>query len=184
MSEFEEETSGVEMIFKSVSGVVGAALLCSAAQAEVKESAPDALVIQIKAEIPLDRAASWTRLLNVGSWWSDAHTYSGKAASMSIDAVAGGCWCELWAGGEVEHGRVIYLSPQQALRLSSALGPLQEMGVASVMTFTLSDGSAPDRTAVTLDMKVSGSSLSGLDKIGPAVDQVLSEQVMRLAKGE
>jgi uncharacterized protein YndB with AHSA1/START domain len=158
--------------------------LCGAAQAEVTASAPDALVIQIKAEIPLDRAASWARLLNVGSWWSDAHTYSGKAASMSIDAVAGGCWCELWAGGEVEHGRVVYLAPQEALRLSSALGPLQEMGVTGALTFTLSDGSAPGSTVVTLDMKVSGSSLSGLDKIGPAVDQVLSEQVTRLAKGE
>ena len=155
------------------------ALAGGTAHAEVKAAAPDGLVIQLKGEAALSREEAWARLLKIGSWWSNDHTYSGKASSMTIDAVAGGCWCEIWEGGEIEHGRVIYMAPNQAIRFSSALGPLQELGVSAVVTFTLADGSAPGKTAVTLDMKAVGSSLSGLDKMAGIIDGVLAEQVKR-----
>jgi hypothetical protein len=155
------------------------ALTGGAASAEVKASAPDGIVIQIKGEAALSREAAWARLLKIGSWWSNDHTYSGQAASMTIDAVAGGCWCEIWAGGEVEHGRVIYIGPNETIRFASALGPLQDLGVNAAVTFTLSEGSAPGKTVLTLDMKATGSSLSGLDKMAPLVDGVLAEQVKR-----
>jgi hypothetical protein len=164
-----------------LTGLVALSMCCGSASAEVKASAPDGLVIQIKAEVALDRDDAWARLLDVGSWWNGAHTYSGSAGSMSIDAVAGGCWCELWSGGEVEHGRVVFVMPKEAIRLSSALGPLQEMGVSGALTFTLSDGSSPAKTAITVDFKVSGSSLSGLDKLGPVINGVIAEQVTRYA---
>jgi hypothetical protein len=149
------------------------------ANAEVKASAPDGMIIQIKGETALSREAAWARLLKIGTWWSNDHTYSGQAAAMTVDAVAGGCWCEIWEEGEVEHGRVIYFSSNQAIRFSSALGPLQDLGVSAALTFTLSEGSVPGRTTITLDMKATGSSLSGLDKMAGIVDAVLSEQVKR-----
>jgi hypothetical protein len=158
-----------------------AALAGGGANAEVKASAPDGIVIQIKGEAPLAREEAWARLLKIGSWWSDGHTYSGKASAMTIDPVAGGCWCEKWSGGQVEHGRVIYIQPKEAIRFSSALGPLQSLGVTGALTLTLADGSSPGKTAITLDMKVTGSSLSGLDKMAPLVDGVLAEQVKRFA---
>ncbi len=160
------------------------ALAGGAAQADVKASAPDGLIIQIKTEVALDRDDAWARLLDVASWWNGSHTYSGNAQSMSIDAVAGGCWCELWSGGEVEHGRVVFVMPKEAIRLSSALGPLQEMGVSGALTFTLSDGSSPAKTAITVDFKVSGSSLSGLDKLAPIIDSVIAEQITRYASAK
>ncbi len=146
------------------------------ALAEVKSKAPDGFVIQIKGEVALDRDAAWARLLDIGSWWNGEHTYSGDAVNMKLDAMAGGCWCELWSGGEVEHGRVVLVMPLSLVRLDAALGPLQEMGVSGAMTLTLSDGAAGG-TAITLDYKVSGSSLSGLDGLADIVNQVLSEQV-------
>ncbi len=103
---------------------------------------------------------------------------------MNIDAKAGGCWCELWSGGEVEHGRVVMVRPKEAIRFDTALGPLQEMGVVGALTFTVSDGSSPARTAITVDFKASGSPLSGLDKLAPVVDRVISEQFKRFASGE
>ena len=169
------------MISKTLAFVAALALACGAANAEVKAAAPDGLVIQIKGETALTREAAWTRLLSIGTWWSSDHTYSGDASNMTIDAVAGGCWCEIWEGGEVEHGRVLYVAPNQTIRFSSALGPLQDLGVSAVVTFTLSDGSAPGRTIVTLDIKAAGSSLSALDKMAPLVDMVLAEQVKRFA---
>ena len=159
---------------------VGASI-AAPALAEVKAKAPDAIVIQIKGEVALDRDAAWARLLEIGLWWNGGHTYSGDAANMKLDAMAGGCWCELWAGGEVEHGRVVMVMPMSVLRVSTALGPLQELGVSGALTLTLSDGAA-GKTAITLDYKVSGSSVSGLDKLADAVNQVLTEQVAGFTK--
>lgn len=167
------------MLIKAIAGAALAVALSGAAQADVKASAPDGLIIQIKAEVALDRDDAWARLLDIGSWWNSSHTYSGNAESMNIDAVAGGCWCELWSGGEVEHGRVVLVMPKEAIRFSTALGPLQEMGVSGALTFTLADGPSPSRTAVTVDFKVSGSSLSGLDKLATVIDGVITEQVTR-----
>ena len=159
---------------------VGASM-AAPALAEVKAKAPDAIVIQIKGEVALDRDDAWARLLEIGLWWNGAHTYSGDAANLKLDAMAGGCWCELWAGGEVEHGRVAMVMPKSVLRVNTALGPLQDLGVSGALTLTLSDG-ADGKTAITLDYKVSGSSVSGLDKIAAAVDQVLAEQVAGFIK--
>jgi hypothetical protein len=159
---------------------VGASM-SAPALAEVKATAPDAIVIQIKGEVALDRDDAWARLLEIGLWWNGGHTYSGDAANLKLDAMAGGCWCELWAGGEVEHGRVAMVMPKSVLRVNTALGPLQDLGVSGALTLTLSDGAA-GKTAITLDYKVSGSSVSGLDKIAAAVDQVLAEQVAGFIK--
>ncbi|OYX46355.1 MAG: hypothetical protein B7Y90_16105 [Alphaproteobacteria bacterium 32-64-14] len=159
---------------------VGASM-AAPALAEVKVKAPDAIVIQIKGEVALDRDAAWARLLEIGLWWNGGHTYSGDAANVKLDAMAGGCWCELWAGGEVEHGRVVMVMPMSVLRVSTALGPLQGLGVSGALTLTLSDGAA-GKTAITLDYKVSGASASGLDKIAAVIDQVLSEQVVGFTK--
>lgn len=165
-------------------GVIAALLALSPgiAGAEVTGKAPDGMTIRIEAEAALDRDAAWARLVDVASWWSGSHTYSGDAKSMSLDAQAGGCWCEIWNGGEVEHGRVVMVMPKQTLRVHGAFGPLQDLGVQAAMTFTLSDGAA-GKTKLTLDYKVVGSSLSGLDKLAPIVDQVLAEQVKRFAAG-
>lgn len=157
------------------------ALFSGVANAEVKGSAPDALVIQVKAEVALDRDDAWARLLDVSSWWKSSHTYSGSSDNLKIDAVAGGCWCELWSGGEVEHGRVLAVMPKEMIRFDAPLGPLQEMGVSTALTFTLAAGSAPNKTAITVDFKVTGSSLSGLDKLAKVIDGVLTEQVVNYA---
>jgi hypothetical protein len=161
-----------------------AVAICGVADADVKSSAPDAMSLQIVGEVALDRDDAWARLVSLPSWWSGSHSYSGDAERLSLDAQAGGCWCEIWSGGEVEHGRVVMVMPKQVLRIDGAFGPLQEMGVQGALTFTLSDGASPGRTKLTVDYKVSGSSLSGLDKLAPIVDQVLTEQVTRFASGK
>lgn len=161
-------------------GILAVAAVCGAAvapaNADVTSKAPDGFVIQIKGEVALDRDAAWARLTDVSSWWNSSHTYSGDSANLKLDAMAGGCWCELWSGGEVEHGRVVTVMPMSVIRIDGAFGPLQEMGVQGAMTFTLSDG-ASGGTALTLDYKVNGSSLSKLDGLADVVNSVLAEQV-------
>lgn len=163
---------------------IASVMLAAPAVAEVTAKAPDGLVIQVKTEVALDRDDAWARLLDISSWWNSAHTYSGDGGNMSVDAVAGGCWCELWSGGEVEHGRVVTVMPRDMIRFDAPLGPLQEMGVSTALTFTLSDGASASKTAIVVDFKVTGSSLSGLDKLAAVIDGVITEQVTRYASAK
>ena len=115
----------------------------------------------------------------VGSWWNPEHTYSHDAKNLSIDARPGGCFCEkLPNGGGIEHLRVVYVAPPQVVRFSGALGPLQASGVAGSMTWKLTDG--PDSTRLELSYSVGGFIQGGFDKIAPAVEAMLREQLDRL----
>lgn len=172
------------MLKRLVSAVVAIVAGAGVAQADVTAKAPDGFAIHIVSVVKLDRDAAWARLLDVGTWWNAAHTYSGDAKSLSLDAKAGGCWCEIWNGGEVEHGRVVAVMPRDLLRADAALGPLQQMGVKATLTFQLSDGAEAGTTKVTVDYNVSGSSVSGLDAIAATVDGVLKEQVARFSGGK
>ncbi len=117
----------------------------------------------------------------VGSWWNPAHTYSGDAKNLSIDARPGGCFCEkLLNGGAIEHLRVIYVAPREAVRLAGALGPLQASGVAGSMTWKLTG--TGDNTRVQVSYSVGGFIDGGFDKVAPAVESVLREQFDRLKR--
>jgi hypothetical protein len=170
------------MIRLLLAGAVLASAIAVPADAEVKASAHDGLIFQYKGQVPSAPGDAWKRLIAVGSWWSDGHTYSGSASNMTIDPMAGGCWCETWPGGEVEHGRVVLAIPEQTLRLSTALGPLQDLGVNGALTITLDDGATSGATGITWDYKVVGSSLTNLAPMAKVVDGVMQEQFDRLTK--
>ncbi len=100
-------------------------------------------------------------------WWSGAHTYSGDAANLSLDAQAGGCWCERWGdGNSVQHGQVVLVQPGRTLRVVANLGPLQELPVNGVLTFTIA--MQETKTILRLTYRVSGAPDAGLDKLAPA----------------
>jgi hypothetical protein len=170
------------MKMKCFASALAAFALAMPASPEVKAAAADGMNLQFKGEVPLRRDAAWKRLVAIGSWWSDAHTYSGKAAQMKINPVAGGCWCEKWSGNEIEHGRVILAQKNEVVRFAAGLGPLQDTGVNAAFTITLADGATPGTTSVTWDYKVVGSSLTNLAPMAPLVDGVLQEQFNRFIK--
>ncbi|MBI3792361.1 MAG: SRPBCC domain-containing protein [Gemmatimonadetes bacterium] len=115
----------------------------------------------------------------IPKWWNPAHTFSGSAANLSIDARPGGCFCETFpSGGGVEHLRVIYMRPPSALRFSGALGPMQGSGLAGALTFELKP--ADGGTRVELTYNVGGAIAMGFDKIAPMAQGMLMEQVTRL----
>ena len=92
-------------------------------------------------------------LLDVGSWWSDKRTYSGESRNLSIDARAGGCFCEKLPNGAVEHMRVVFLRPNEVLRMGGALGPLQ--------------APTANGTKVDLTYSVGGFMAGGFEAIAP-----------------
>jgi uncharacterized protein YndB with AHSA1/START domain len=155
-------------------------LLASSANAEVEQASGAALRIKHRVATTAAPAAVFKALAQPDHWWSGKHTYSGAAANLTLRAEAGGCFCERWPDGSVEHGRVIQVRKDHLLRLSAPLGPLQDLGVNAILTFTLD----PNGTGTTLlvTYRVAGDSTSALNKLAPVVDQVIGEQVRRLAK--
>ena len=149
--------------------------------AEVKQSAADGFLVAQSTLVAATPAKIWSALLQPQRWWSDEHTWSGKAANLSLKAEAGGCFCERWPGGSVEHGRVVMVMPQQLLRLDAALGPLQEFALNGVLTFRIDSGD-DGATTLTLEYRVNGASASGLDQFAPSVDGVLDQQFARLVR--
>ena len=159
-------------------------LLASPARAEVTAAAPGAFTIRAEGEVAAQPQAVWRALSRVERWWSPAHTYSGDAARLRLEPRAGGCFCERWGEGQsVEHARVVLVMEHEGvrtLRLLGGLGPLQEMGAAGVLTFTV----APHASGAKLTMtsRVTGDTGLGLDQLAPLVDGVLMEQFGRLSR--
>ena len=149
--------------------------LAAPAAAEVVASGSGHYELRHAGTSELAPDAMWERLLDVGSWWQDAHTYSGSAANLSLDAQAGGLWREDWKGGSVAHGTVLLVQPPTAdtpgtLRLDAPFGPLQERDARVVWTITVS--AHEDGSEVSFSEVASGSARSGLDTLAPAVDFV------------
>lgn len=153
-----------------------------AANAEVIEAGPNGFLVKnetVIAAAPDKVYAALTR--RVGRWWDSEHTYSGDAGNMRLDARPGGCFCEKIPGkGAIEHMRVIYVSGNEVLRLSGALGPLQESGVIGTLTWTLKvEG---EGTKVTQNYSVGGFWPGGLKDLAVPVGGVLDGQLQRLKR--
>ncbi|MDA1075654.1 MAG: ATPase [Proteobacteria bacterium] len=114
---------------------------------------------------------------HISEWWDSAHTYTGDARNLSIDAQ--GCFCEaLPEGGRVEHMRVVYAAPGKLLRLTGGLGPLQALAVSGSMEFVLqADGAG---TIVKYRYIVGGYTPEGLTDWAGPIDAVQTGQLERL----
>jgi len=149
------------------------------AGAEVKSAAPDSFLLEQRYAIAAPATKVWESLQHPERWWPAEHTWSGKRENLSLVAETGGCFCERWDGGNVEHGRVVMVLNGKLLRLSATLGPLQDMAVSGVITIALEekDGS----TNVVVTHRVSGDPSHKLDQLAPIVDQVNGQQFGGLA---
>jgi len=163
----------------SCAAVAGLAL-AGMAQAEVKYAAPESMQLLFTERVAAPPSAVYAAIGQIERWWSGDHTYSGDAANLSLAMQPGGCFCERWAAGAVEHGRVIMLMRDQVVRIDGALGPLQNKAVTGVLTFVLK--AEEGATSLTLGYRVNGATASALDKDAAAVDGVLGTQVQRLRR--
>ncbi len=155
------------------------ALASPAADARVEGAGPGGFAASFEIVTPVAPAEAYAKFLRIGEWWSDAHSYSGAAANMTLDTARGGCWCESWPGGFVEHMAVTTAMPGRLLVLTGGLGPLQSMGVGGALSVAFTaDGTG---TRVTVRYVVDGFDPDGLDKMSGPVDAVLGEGVKRFA---
>jgi len=155
------------------------ALLAAPAGARIAESNSDGFTVSVTAQAAATPEEVWTALAAPAAWWSPEHSWSGNAANLSLEAAAGGCFCERWDGNSVEHARVIFAVRAQQLRLSGAFGPLQGEALTGVLTVTLT--AQAQGTQIAVEYVVGGHARFTLQSVAPLVEQVVSEQVQRLA---
>lgn len=156
-------------------------LLTCTASADVVEQSADHFLLGFTAHVEAPPARLYAAIGDVEHWWSAEHTRSGKAENLTLKAEAGGCFCERWAEGSVEHGRVVIAMKDHLLRLDTALGPLQEFALNGILNFTI-ESADNDMSTLEVSYRVNGSSTSGLDQFAPAVDGVLAGQIDRLLR--
>ncbi|MAP96266.1 MAG: ATPase [Ponticaulis sp.] len=168
----------------SILGAFGL-LISPLAQADVVNATPDGFELKLTRSSNIEALDQYERIFDIADWWSSAHTWSGDAASLSLTSRdVGGQWRESWANGDVEHGRIIasgFLGGKFMVRFDAPLGPLQGMGVQSVLTMEVQEVSEIEGTSeVTFTYFVTGADFQALNQIAPVVDGVLSEQIDRL----
>ncbi len=117
-------------------------------------------------------------------WWSKAHSWSGDAENFWLDSQAGGCFCEKLPDsgggmGSVKHAEILFAKPGSLLRLSGALGPLQGEALKGTLTIQIKPEDGGSR--IRFDYVVGGYMRFDPKEIGPAVDNVIGEQLRGLA---
>ena len=157
-------------------------LYASPASADVEHSDADGFSLVINADSPSDVDTLWQRIVHPELWWNSSHTWSGDAANMSLDARAGGCWCEVVSsGGSVAHGTVVAFEPARGrVMMRAELGPLQAMAVNGWLEWRVAaraDGGSHVRWRYT----VRGQGIDANGALAAGVNAVLIEQIGRLA---
>lgn len=154
---------------------------CNVTQAQVISSASDGFQIKIVKTTDADPATAFDCLVNVSQWWDADHTYSGNSENLTMD-LRKRCLSERLDGGFVRHMEIVFCQTGKTFRMTGGLGPLQGMGVSGAMTFTFAPNGDDGKTKLELTYNVTGSEAQKLDKIAPAIDSVLNQQLDRLRK--
>jgi uncharacterized protein YndB with AHSA1/START domain len=157
------------------------ALLAAPARAEVLSADPHGFEIRHSVQTTIPQAQAYEAFAQVAQWWNKEHSYSGDAANLSLSLTPGGCFCErLPNGGGVEHMRVAIVMPGERLVLTGSLGPLIHEATAGVMDVTVERIAGGSR--LTLHYRAAGFANGGADRLAPAVDKVLGDQLARFRK--
>lgn len=165
--------------FSTLAALAALAVPAGAARAETSDVSAGGFTVTHAMAVEAEPQQVWQAFVRPQAWWSSQHTWSGQAGNLSLEPQAGGCWCERWGeGASVMHGRVLMVQPGAMLRLQAWLGPLQELPVDGVLTLATAKRDGATRLRVTY--RVAGGGAAALDKLAPAVDAVLGEQVRRL----
>ncbi|RPF70708.1 ATPase [Aurantiacibacter spongiae] len=148
-------------------------------RAEVVEASDGGFATRSEAVVRLPRDDVWLILKEPARWWNGAHSWSADAGNLSLDARAGGCFCEALPNrGSVEHARVINAAPGAMLRMKGALGPLRAEPVDGVLTVMLEP--TGEDTRIVWTYVVGGYSRISFEQVAPAVAGVMAEQLARL----
>lgn len=165
---------------RTVLAAATAAALAAPTSAEVIDYSSDGFALRWEAPVMQSKEDLWEKLVTPSRWWSSEHTYSGDANNLTLDLKPGGCWCETWEGGQVEHGRVLAVHPGRQIVIAAPFGPLQSMAVTAVMTISIGE-SDEGETVLVKDFIATGASFQNLDELAAVVHMVQNEAFKKLA---
>ncbi len=150
------------------------------ARAEIKDQSASGFTVENSQWVPVEPLVAWRALLDVGRWWPADHSWWGQSSNLSIEPVAGGCFCEIDGSRQARHMSVVFVEPGKLLRMQGGLGPLQGMGLGGVLEFRLmaEDGG----TRITLWYRAGGYAPDDLSRLVPVVDRVQAAQLLGLAE--
>ena len=178
-------------MIRPLSATLFALALATPAAAEVVQTSAGHFVTRDSVTVKAAPRAAWLAMIDPATWWDDTHTWSGKAANLTLAPQGGGCFCEripekdsaseVGLAGSAQHMTVLMAEPMKVLRMRGALGPLQSEPVDGVLTFTLQPDKASGGTRLTMEYVVGGHMRYEVPKISKAVDEVMSLQLGRLA---
>jgi hypothetical protein len=157
-----------------------AAVLALPVRAEVKDATASGFTVENSSVVAVDAATAWQALVgSVDSWWPKDHTWWGRSGKLTIDAHAGGCFCEVAGERQAQHMQVVFADPPRLLRMIGGLGPLQGMGLSGVLEWRMTavDGG----TRITVWYRAGGYSPDDLGKLAAVVDSVQALQLGGLA---
>lgn len=148
------------------------------AAADVVSASPNGLEVRLTVPLVVKPAIAFQAFTNLPAWWSPQHTYSGKSENLSLAPIPGGCFCERFPdGGGIEHMHVTFVDPGKRMILTGSLGPLLYEATSGVMDVQVK--SRAGGSELTLDYRASGFFNGGADKLAPAVDKMLGDQLRR-----
>lgn len=156
------------------------ALSAGAASAEVTNRSENGFTLTYEQAVPAAPEAVLDAIARPAAWWSDAHTYSGSAANITVDLRPGGCWCEALPGGGVKHAEAILVWPEQRMvRFDAPFGPLQGLGADAILTMSWADTADGDGRLLKWTFAVTA---PGAGAMAGPVDGVMAEQFGRLVE--
>ena len=159
---------------------ISATVLALPARAEVKDVSASGFTVENSAVVPLEASIAWQALVgSVDSWCPKDHTWWGRASRLSIDARAGGCFCEMAGERQAQHMQVVFVDPPRLLRMIGGLGPLQGMGLSGVLEWRMT--AVEGGTRITLWYRAGGYAPDDLGKLAAVVDGVQALQLGGLA---
>ena len=164
-----------------LAGAVALASMYHPADATVKDATASGFTVENTELVQVDADAAWKALVHdVDRWWPKDHSWWGTESKLSIDARAGGCFCEIAGARQARHMAVVFVDPGKTLRMTGGLGPLQGMGLDGALEFRLApaDGGG---TRITMSYRAGGYTPDDLSKLAPVVDKVQAQQLRGLA---
>lgn len=168
----------MRMIVAPLAAFTAAACIAAPAAAEIVERRDAGFVLAFETPTPATTEAVFAAVGRPAGWWSDAHTYSGSAANITVDLRPGGCWCEALPGGGVKHGEVLLAWPERGLvRFAAPFGPLQDLGADAILTISWADAENGEGRRLRWSFRVSG---PGAGAMAEPVHAVMGEQFDRL----
>lgn len=177
-------------MLRTMTAVALTLMLAAPAAAEVVQSSPTHFVVRDSVTVKAAPKAAWLMLIEPSQWWEDSHTWSGKAANLTLVPQGGGCFCEripekdsestVGLAGSAHHMTVVMAEPMKVLRMRGGLGPLQSEPVDGVLTITMQPDKASGGTRLVMEYVVGGHMRFEVAKISKAVDGVLTTQLGRL----